>query len=273
MHPKIKIKIKKTHNSRKEADKYKLCVQGTIVLQSQGYNSHSFLFFFPTPKKGCIRCCHNWKFIDIHFHCQSTHTAPTQPDFFQWGCWALLKPRTTPACLKEWGNQLQLGSVLQHSSWACAQYRCQKCTVYGKEAENCQCDKDIPEGKKKIKSGMWEGLSALEKHKTDSQQSPTSYHQPSVKWPLVSCASCQPTPKERSHMYQLLPAKPGITHGSSSHQHGWPVNFDSAVQFIVLSVDSYRISDVSEQTKLQILLSTISLFDASLLLILPRSQW
>lgn len=120
MHPKIKIKIKKTHNSRKEADKYKLCVQGTIVLQSQGYNSHSFLFFFPTPKKGCIRCCHNWKFIDIHFHCQSTHTAATQPDFFQWGCWALLKPRTTPACLKEWGNQLQLGSVLQHSSWACA---------------------------------------------------------------------------------------------------------------------------------------------------------
>lgn len=74
-------------------------------------------------------------------------------------------------------------------------------------------------------------------------------------------------------MYQLLTAKPGITRGSSSHQHGWPVNFNSAVQFIVLSVDSYRISDVSEQTKLQILLSTISLFDASLLFILPRSQW
>lgn len=41
-------------------------------------------------------------------------------------------------------------------------------------------------------------------------------------------------------MYQLLTAKPGITRGSSSHQHGWPVNFNSAVQFIVLSVDSYE---------------------------------
>lgn len=156
---------------------------------------------------------------------------------------------------------------------------CKVCCMWERGRKR-QCKKGIRERKWWRKAEIEGGPSPLEKQKTDSQRSPASRHHPAdVQWPLVvhpaslhwgSClhTSHQLTGKNRYNtQIFLLPAR--------SSCEFWLCWLNSNVQFIVLNFDSYRISDVSEKTKpsSRFYNSSISLFDASLLLILPWSQW